>query len=606
MSNGEEIFGSLFEKGSVIFRQDELGDVMYIIQSGAVEVSQKNKAGQEEVITLLEKGDFFGEMALLQDGPRAATVKAIKKTRLIPLTKTSLLKRIQTDPAVIVRLMKGLILYIQRANRRCHRMVESDNELSDAIPSGKENNNGQEIIGTNLTWGTSVEDLSSIWNGIDKEEFFASGQSIFKEGDPGNAMFIMLEGTVEISLGNECDRRVMALLGAGSFFGEMAIINEISRSATAKAITDTRVLRIGKEEFSETISQRPELAIFIVQSLISLLKKREVFYSDHRSSVDSMRMTWQPLLKKKKATVALVSLSTCAGCSAVLLDHEVLSDFFEHADIVYCPMMMDSPKLKDVDIALVDGLVRLTEDVEKLEEARAKSKYLVAWGSCSAFGGIPAKANHYEIEELIEETYDHASDTFSYYLSGDGNTADTKIYQEQSVALMRQAYRLANFSRVDYYIPGCPPSPSLLLNFMDELMGESTKTAKTIVCAECPRKPTKDCVQTLTPYPPPDMEDTKCFTSAGTICAGFMTKGGCTAVCTSSGLPCWGCRGPSGPTLKKMGNGESYVEILSKGLAKRCKLEVHTVKDITKSMKVKGHSLYDYGNILKRTIPRFR
>ena len=55
-----------------------------------------------------------------------------------------------------------------------------------------------------------------------------------------------------------------------------------------------------------------------------------------------------------------------------------------------------------------------------------------------------------------------------------------------------------------------------------------------------------------------------------------------------------------------MGNGESYVEILSKGLAKRCKLEVNTVKDITKSMKLKGHGLYDYGNILKRTIPRFR
>jgi CRP-like cAMP-binding protein len=218
MSNGEEIFGSLFEKGSVIFRQDEPGDVMYIIQSGAVEVSQKNKAGQEEVITLLEKGDFFGEMALLQNGPRAATVKAIKKTRLIPLTKASLLKRIQTDPAVIVRLMKGLILYIQRANRRCRPMVESDNELSDAITSGKEDNDGQEIIGTNLTLGTSVEDLSSIWNGIRKEEFFASGQTIFREGDPGNAMFIMLEGTVEISLGNECDRRVMALLGAGNFF----------------------------------------------------------------------------------------------------------------------------------------------------------------------------------------------------------------------------------------------------------------------------------------------------------------------------------------------------------------------------------------------------
>lgn len=604
MSADNEIFGSLYEKGSIVFQQDAPGDTMYIIQSGVVEVSKKDDSGQKKVLALLEKGEFFGEMALLQDVPRTATVKTLKKTRLLPFTKKSLMRRIQTDPGVSLHLMKGLILQIQRANRQFREVVESDDELRGCINSNRDKNN--ELKRTDLTLGTSVEGLSLLWDVQNNEESFSPDQTVFKEGDPGDAMFIILEGTVEISLGHDDDRHVLALLGPGDFFGEMAIITGASRSATAKILRDTRLLPIGREEFSKTISQSPELALYIIQSLINRLTQREAFLSDPGASLDSMRRIWRPLLKKKKVKVALVSLSTCAGCSAVLLDHDVLSSIFEHADIVYCPMLMDSPELKEVDIALVDGLVRLKEEAEKLEETRAKSKYLVAWGSCSAFGGIPAKANHYELEELIEETYGHASDVFSYYLSGKDGLGDTKAYQEHGVSLMRQAYRLDSFSRVDYYIPGCPPSPSLLLNFIAELMGKNMGTTKAIVCAECQRKPTKEAVQTLSPYPPAGMDIKKCFTSIGILCKGFMTKGGCSAVCPSGGLPCWGCRGPSGPVRKKMGNGETYDDILANGLAKRCKLDAQTIRDIIKSMKVEGHSLFDFGHNLKRNITRFR
>ena len=89
------LIGPVYEPGTVIFRQGEPGDTLYLIQSGAVEYSYK-QGDTETVLTILEKGDFFGEMALFGQERRPATARAIRRTRLLPLTRASLL---ETDAA---------------------------------------------------------------------------------------------------------------------------------------------------------------------------------------------------------------------------------------------------------------------------------------------------------------------------------------------------------------------------------------------------------------------------------------------------------------------------------------------------------------------------
>ena len=85
----KSFFGSIYERGAVVFHQGEPGNSMYIIQSGAVEVSQC-QGKQDVVLTLLERGDFFGEMAQIDQQPRSATVRAIHRARLLPLTRSSI------------------------------------------------------------------------------------------------------------------------------------------------------------------------------------------------------------------------------------------------------------------------------------------------------------------------------------------------------------------------------------------------------------------------------------------------------------------------------------------------------------------------------------
>jgi F420-non-reducing hydrogenase small subunit len=362
---------------------------------------------------------------------------------------------------------------------------------------------------------------------------------------------------------------------------------------------------IPREEFSERIKERPELALFILQALSVRLQNIGAILENPRASVDAVRQNWRPLLKKQeRVKVAMVSLSTCAGCSAVFLDQEVLGTVLEAADILYCPMLIDQEHIPEVDVALIDGAVRLKEDEEKLEEARRKSRFVVAWGTCASFGGIPAHANQYELEELIQETYGQTSDAYAYYLSGAGGVEQT-TYQEEGIALLRKAYELDDFVRVDYYVPGCPPVPGLLLQFLDELTGQSFKGAKPLVCAECGRKPAKVAVTSLEAFPRQEDEST-CFHSLGALCMGFLTKGGCGASCPRNGLPCWGCRGPAKVTLKKMAAGDSFEEVVISRLVRRCRMDEEQLKPAVKLLRKQGHSLFDFETNFMSSLSRVR
>jgi F420-non-reducing hydrogenase small subunit len=255
---------------------------------------------------------------------------------------------------------------------------------------------------------------------------------------------------------------------------------------------------------------------------------------------------------------------------------------------------VDTEVMGDVEVSVVDGGVRTEEEVDKLREIRAKSRYLVAWGTCAVFGGVPAMANRYELEELIEEAYGGARDSFSYYLSGAKGVRRT-TYQQDELALRRRAGRVDDFVRVDYYVPGCPPEAMRLTSLMSELGGEEEPRAKAVVCSECARKPDKRPVETFDlAYHAPE-DTTTCMTSHGTLCMGFMTRGGCGAACPTNGLPCWGCRGASKGALAKMDQGRSWEQVMTASFARRCKVAEEDVAEVVRALRHVGNSCLGLG-----------
>lgn len=119
------ILGTLYKDGDAIVTQGELGDCMYVIQSGQVEVLQHTR-GAEQRLAILETGDFFGEMAVFEHEVRSATVRALGDARALKVDKKTLLRRIQEDPLLAVNLLQTLSHRIRDLNARLAALDRGD------------------------------------------------------------------------------------------------------------------------------------------------------------------------------------------------------------------------------------------------------------------------------------------------------------------------------------------------------------------------------------------------------------------------------------------------------------------------------------------------
>lgn len=110
----------------------------------------------------------------------------------------------------------------------------------------------------------------AIENCIDE---FNVDQVIFEEGSSGRELYVVLEGTVEIARVGASPKTVIVTLGKGEFFGEMAVIDGSSRSATAIAASPrTRVMRINHARFVYLVSQQPAFALMVMDALSKRLR----------------------------------------------------------------------------------------------------------------------------------------------------------------------------------------------------------------------------------------------------------------------------------------------------------------------------------------------
>ena len=112
---GKGALGKLYADGEDIVRQGDVGDCMFVVQSGRVEVLQATKAGEQH-LAILETGDFFGEMAVFEKEKRSATVRASGEARVLKVDKKTLLRRIKEDPLLAVNLLQTMSHRIRDLN----------------------------------------------------------------------------------------------------------------------------------------------------------------------------------------------------------------------------------------------------------------------------------------------------------------------------------------------------------------------------------------------------------------------------------------------------------------------------------------------------------
>ena len=118
-------FAKTYAPGTVVFREGETGDEMYIIQRGKVRVS-KDFSGKPHLIAVLEKGEFFGEMAIVSRLRRSATVTAIDEVEALAFDRDGLLKMITRNPRIGLSIIDRLCRRLQAAHRKVQHLVQRD------------------------------------------------------------------------------------------------------------------------------------------------------------------------------------------------------------------------------------------------------------------------------------------------------------------------------------------------------------------------------------------------------------------------------------------------------------------------------------------------
>lgn len=118
-------YGREYRAGDVLFREGEAGDVMFVIQSGAVQIT-KQAGGDDKVLAVLGPGEFLGEMAILNGKPRTATATVIEATRCIVIDSKKLESMVARNAEIALRLIKKLAKRLESADRLVEILMHKD------------------------------------------------------------------------------------------------------------------------------------------------------------------------------------------------------------------------------------------------------------------------------------------------------------------------------------------------------------------------------------------------------------------------------------------------------------------------------------------------
>lgn len=171
----------------------------------------------------------------------------------------------------------------------------------------------------------------------------------------------------------------------------------------------------------------------------------------------------------RKLRVATTSLAGCFGCHMSFLDiDEHLFELVEVAEFDRSPLT----DIKDVgpcDIGLVEGGLCNAENVHVLREFRNHCKILVAVGACAVNGGLPAQRNHLDLGQVLQEVY-----FTGVGLASTEGKAPFIPNDRELPLLLDKVHPIHEVVRVDYYLPGCPPSGEAIWKFLTDLINGRT------------------------------------------------------------------------------------------------------------------------------------
>lgn len=243
-----EVEWKRLEAGATLFAQDEPGDCMYVLMRGRLRVKVDQPDDIPDIVEELAEGTTVGEMALLTGRPRSATVTAIDDCDLLQISRAAFDRLAQRNPAGMRQFAAAILPRFQQ------------NTLVGAIAS--------------LFGRLSAEILDDLRSELEWLHL-ASGEYLFRQGDPSDALYILINGRLEIAaVDSDGGDRVVGEVSRGESVGESGLLTGDPRSAAAYAVRDTDIVRLSRAAFDRLVERHPRAMLEIVRIIVRRTRPR--------------------------------------------------------------------------------------------------------------------------------------------------------------------------------------------------------------------------------------------------------------------------------------------------------------------------------------------
>jgi CRP-like cAMP-binding protein len=275
-----------FEAGEYIFHEGDDSGYLALLESGKIRLVCPTPVGEQE-IGLIVPQEYFGEMNFIDKGNHASSAVANEDCVVWALDNKSLDRLFEVERELSVHFYWHFWRALAQRTRRTNELMKSffadmgappeeEKPAAAAVEAEDADVGMEEKLEMLATRGLSSKEMRLLAT-FSTEKRYAPGACLFREGDPGDKLFIVLDGKVVISksipgVGEEA----LAVLERGDFFGEMALVDESPRSADARAHDDMGcvVLAIEKRALDEILSLDVESAYQFLHLLCKILTHR--------------------------------------------------------------------------------------------------------------------------------------------------------------------------------------------------------------------------------------------------------------------------------------------------------------------------------------------
>lgn len=221
--------------GEELFRQGDDGTKLYVVVEGRVSIVKETDGQGEVALGEMREGDFLGEVGLVTQQPRSATVRALVDSELLAISRKLVIEMIKDEPSVLTVLLRFL------RERLINDLIKTSPLFAPFL-----NEQRHELI---RRFGFLEVD---------------AGTKLVRQGEHSPALFVVLAGNLTVNrVEGDGETRELATMHSGGIFGEMSLLAQSEAVATVQAESKCLLLELPKDVFRETIMTHPQVLAFV-------------------------------------------------------------------------------------------------------------------------------------------------------------------------------------------------------------------------------------------------------------------------------------------------------------------------------------------------------